>query len=87
MNSMEKQDYWVKNWTYEQCHGRLCLFMRRKLKIQVAFEPTRLGKEHLHQAYDVVVPVHRRRIREKLSAKFIEINVATKQPEKQRDVS
>ncbi len=62
--------------------------MKRKLIIQVAFEPTRLGEEHLHQAYDVVVPVHQRQIREKLSAaKSVEPKVATKQLEKQRDVS
>lgn len=84
-----RKDIWqVKNWTYEQCHGRLCLLMRRELRIQVAFEPTRLGEEPLHQAYDLVVPVHRHRIREKVSAaNECEIKVATKQLEKKRDVS
>jgi len=58
------------------------------LRIQVAFEPTRLGEEHLHPAYDVVVPVHRHRIREKVSAaKDCEIEAAIKQLEKKRDVS
>jgi hypothetical protein len=63
--------------------------MRRELRIQVAFEPTRLGEEPLHQAYDdVVVPVHRHRILEKVSAaKECEIKAATQQLEKKRDVS
>jgi hypothetical protein len=88
MNSIGKDSWWVENWTYEQWHGRLCLLMRRELRIQVAFEPTRLGEAHLHQAYDVVVPVHRYRIREKVSAaKDCEIEATTKQLEKKRDVS
>jgi len=62
--------------------------MRRELRIQVAFEPTRLGEEHLHQAYDVVVPVHRHQIRKKVfAAKDSEIEAVTKELEKKRDVS
>ena len=40
------------------------VFMRRVLRIQVAFEPVRTGLEHLRDAYEVVVPVRRRRIRQ-----------------------
>ena len=88
MNSLTNDIGQVKNWTYEQCRGRLCLLMRRELRIQVAFEPTRLGEAPLHQAYDMVVPVHRHRIREKvLAANEWEMKAAPKQLEKKRDVS
>lgn len=53
----------VKNWTSAQCRGSVYSIMKRKLRIQVAFEPTRMGKEHLQQAYEMVVPVRRRRVR------------------------
>lgn len=36
--------------------------MGRKLRIRVAFEPTRLSPEHLRVAYTMIVAVSRRRI-------------------------
>ena len=61
--------------------------MRRELRIRVAFEPTRLGKEHLHQAYEVIGPVQRRRVREEeLSTEHIE-DQTPKQSNQKRSVS
>ena len=37
---------------------------RRALTIQIRFEPTRLGREFLRLAYEVVVPLRRVRVRE-----------------------
>jgi hypothetical protein len=78
----------VKNWTCEQHGGTVSIFMKRKLRIQIAFEPTRLGKEHLHQAYELVVPVQRRRIRElEPPAEHTETEQETKQRKQERGVS
>jgi hypothetical protein len=37
---------------------------RRALTIQIRLEPTRLGREFLRLAYEVVVPIRRARVRE-----------------------
>ena len=37
--------------------------MRRKMRIRVAFSPTRLPPEHLRAAYDSVVPVRKVAVR------------------------
>ncbi len=88
MNSVQKATLKAENWTYVQCGGNLCVFMRRKLRIQVAFEPSRLGKEHLHQAYELVVPMQRRRIREAESfPESTEIVRTNKQRKQERGVS
>lgn len=50
-------------WTFVQYCRILLVAMRRKLRIQVAFEPNRLGREHLRQAYELLVPSNRRTIR------------------------
>lgn len=36
--------------------------MVRKFRVRIAFEPSRLGAEHLENAYEFVVPVVRRQI-------------------------
>lgn len=36
--------------------------MRRELRIQAAFEPTRTGIDHIRDAYEVLVPLRRRRV-------------------------
>jgi len=41
---------------------------RRALTIQIRFEPTRLGREFLRLAYEVVVPIRRVRVREEPGA-------------------
>jgi hypothetical protein len=40
--------------------------MRKELRVQVRFEPTRLSGERLHRAYELVVPVVSRSRRELL---------------------
>ena len=88
MNSVPEVTLIAKNWNYVQHGGNLCVFMRRKLRIQVAFEPSRLGKEHLHQAYELVVPVQRRRIRESEPLpESTEIDRTNKQRKQESDVS
>lgn len=37
--------------------------MARELRIRMAFEPSRLGRQHLERAYEVVVPVVKRSLR------------------------
>jgi hypothetical protein len=41
---------------------------RRALTIRTRFEPTRLGREFLRLAYEVVVPIRRVRVREGTAA-------------------
>jgi hypothetical protein len=60
MTFMEKREYMVKKWTYTQRCDNVFIIMRRELKIRVAFEPARMGVEHLHEAYELIVPVHQR---------------------------
>jgi hypothetical protein len=36
--------------------------MRRRLRIQVVFEPARMSGDHLHRAYDLVVPIVQREV-------------------------
>ena len=62
---MEKSEYWVENWTCIQLWDNVSVIMRRELKIRVAFEPARMGAEHLHQAYELIVPVQQRRLNAK----------------------
>lgn len=62
MLSYESQ--WLSGfWTSVQWLGTLRVAMRRTLLIRTAFEPTRLGDEHLQHAYELLVPVSRRCIR------------------------
>jgi hypothetical protein len=37
--------------------------MRRRLRLQVVFEPDRLSVDHLRSAYELVVPIVRREVR------------------------
>ncbi len=62
MFSYESQ-YLGSFWTSVQWLGILRVAMRRTLHIRTAFESTRLGDEHLQHAYEMLVPVSRRRIR------------------------
>ena len=64
MNAVQHMILQVKNWTCRQYWDSFYMFMKRKLKVQVAFEPSRLANAHLHQAYELIVPELRRRIRE-----------------------
>jgi hypothetical protein len=54
---------WQLSCPFLDGHPEVCtlaIFMRKTLKIRVAFEPTRLGHEHLKRAYELVLPVQRR---------------------------
>jgi hypothetical protein len=42
--------------------------MRRRLHIQVVFEPARLSADHLRSAYELVVPIVRRDVRASVEA-------------------
>ena len=44
--------------------------MRRRLSIQVVFEPARLSAEHLRTAYELVVPIVQREVRAKAAADY-----------------
>ena len=46
---------------------------QRALTIQTRFEPTRLGREFLRLAYEVVVPIRRVRAREAPAAAETEV--------------
>jgi hypothetical protein len=37
--------------------------MRRRLRIQVIFEPARLSADHLRNAYGIVAPIAKREVR------------------------
>lgn len=39
--------------------------MRRRLNLQIVFEPARLSAEHLRRAYEIVVPIARREVAKK----------------------
>lgn len=65
MIPVESLKYWAKNWTCIQRCENVFVIMRRELKIRVAFEPARMGAEHLHEAYELIVPVHQRRLNAK----------------------
>ena len=45
--------------------------MRRSLRFRVEFAPTRLSREHLRSAYEVIAPVARRVVRERPSREFV----------------
>jgi hypothetical protein len=78
MSFMEKAESWVKNWTCIQPWDNVSVIMRRELKIRVAFEPVRMGAEHLHQAYELIVPVQQRRLNAKKPLeKFAEATTET----------
>lgn len=42
--------------------------MRRRLNIQVVFEPARLSADHLRTAYEQVVPIVQREVRAQATA-------------------
>lgn len=42
--------------------------MRRGIQIRVAFAPTRLSAEHLHSAYEMVLPLVERSVEKKADA-------------------
>lgn len=53
----------VDFWTRPQRHHSVLAVMARKLRIRVAFEPSRLGSVYLQHAYETVAPVSRRSVR------------------------
>lgn len=60
--------------------------MRRELRIQAVFEPTRTGIDHIRDAYEVLVPQKRRRVAKPLGdVEGIEEPPASQVPPRRRE--